>query len=183
MPVAVPFPSYRLIQFSRLMSFVTMAGIVGIAAAALLVFLIPEWTRDLLLARIGDTNIPLVIDGTTRTLGALVVAVPAAVLMYGLWQARALFDSFARGEVFDESSARRLQAFAMSVFAQALLGPMTVIGLSLAFSIANPPGQRFVAVTLSMQDYMAVIVGGILWAITHAMREATRLSDENASFV
>jgi hypothetical protein len=183
MPLVLSFPSERLVQFSRLMSFVTMAGIVGIACATLLVFLVPEWTRDLLLARIGNTNMPLVVDATTRTLGALVLAIPAGVLMFGLWQARGLFDSFARGEVFNQQSAKRLQIFAFSVFAQALLGPLTVVGLSLAFSLANPPGQRFVAVTLSMQDYLAVIVGGILWAITHAMREATRLADENASFV
>jgi hypothetical protein len=165
------------------MSFVTMAGMVGVACASLLVFLIPEWTRDFILARIGQTHMPLVIDATTRTLGALVVAIPAGVLIFGLWQARGLFDGFARGEVFNRSSAQRLQLFAFSVFAQALLGPLTVVGLSLAFSFANPPGQRFVAVTLSMQDYLAVIVGGILWAVTHAMREATRLADENASFV
>jgi len=165
------------------MSFVTTAGMVGIACASLLVFLIPEWTRDFMLARIGHTSMPLVIDATSRTLGALVVAVPVGVLMFGLWQARTLFDSFARGEVFNRSNAQRLQLFAFSIFAQALLGPLTVVGLSLAFSFANPPGQRFVAVTLSMQDYLAVIVGGILWAITHAMREATRLAAENASFV
>jgi hypothetical protein len=165
------------------MSFVTMAGIVGLSAATLLIFLNPEWARDLLLARIGETSVPLAISPMTRVFGGLVVALPAGVLIYGLWQARGLFDSFARGEVFSETSARRLQVFAMSVFAQALLGPLMVVGLSLAFSMTNPPGQRFVALTLSMQDYMAVIVGGILWAITHAMREGTRLSDENASFV
>ncbi len=183
MPLVMRFPSSRLVQFSRVMSFVTTAGIVGSACATVLVFLIPEWTRDLLLARIGQTDMPLVIDTTTRTLGALVIAVPAGVLVYGLWQARALFDGFARGEVITQESAQRLQAFAVSVFAQALLGPLTVVGLSLAFSMANPPGQRFVAVTLSAQDYMAVIVGGILWAITYAMREAIRLAEENASFV
>lgn len=183
MPAAIPFPSSRLVQFSRLMSFVSMAGIVGLAGVTMLVFLIPEWTRDLLLARIGQTDMPLVIDGTTRALGALVLAVPAGVLAYGLWQARALFDGFARGEIISQQSASRLQTFAVTVFAQAILGPLSVIGLSLAFSMSNPPGQRFVAVTLSAQDYMAVIVGGILWAITYAMREAIRLAEENASFV
>lgn len=183
MPIPVTFPSPRLIQFSRVMSFVTMAGIVGLAAAVLLIFCIPEWARNLLLTRIGQANVPLVIGPMTRILGALVVAVPAGVLMYGLWQARGMFDSFAHGEVFSEATVRRLHVFAMTVFAQALLGPLMVAGLSLAFSMANAPGQRFVAVTLSMQDYLAVIIGGILWAITHAMREGTRLSDENASFV
>ncbi|MCB8821265.1 DUF2975 domain-containing protein [Microvirga rosea] len=183
MALPVSFPSGRLVQFSRSMSLVTMAGLVGIVFANVLLILIPEWTRDLLLARVGQIDQPLVVSRTTGLLGGLVMAVPACVLMFGLWQVRCLFDSIAQGEVFSLKSADRLQAFAITVFAQALLGPLSVIGLSLVFSLANPPGQRFVAVTLSAQDYMAIVIGGVLWAVTYAMREATRLAEENASFI
>jgi hypothetical protein len=39
------------------------------------------------------------------------------------------------------------------------------------------------AVSFSIHDYFALIVGGVLFAAASVMREAARLADENASFV
>jgi hypothetical protein len=39
------------------------------------------------------------------------------------------------------------------------------------------------AITFSLHDYYALIVGGALFAIASVMREAARLADENAGFV
>ena len=39
------------------------------------------------------------------------------------------------------------------------------------------------AITFSIHDYYALIVGGVLVAVATVMREAARLADENASFV
>jgi hypothetical protein len=39
------------------------------------------------------------------------------------------------------------------------------------------------AITFSIHDYFALIVGGVLFAAASVMREAARIAEENASFV
>jgi hypothetical protein len=112
-----------------------------------------------------------------------VVAVPVAVMLYGLWNVRALFREFGQGRVFTAGAARHLQVFAVTVLAQAPLNPLISAGLSLAVSMAQESGPRMFAIGFSLHDYYALIVGGALFAIASVMREATRLADENAGFV
>ena len=49
--------------------------------------------------------------------------------------------------------------------------------------VRNPPGSRQLVIALSVHDYLALIVGGVLLAVAWIMVEATRIADENASFV
>jgi hypothetical protein len=179
--LTVPFD--RLARLSNVMAWVTTVGIVLIVVLTTAAFFIPEWTRNLLLAKLGQPGASLPITPLTRALAAAVVAVPVGVMLYGLFAVRALFREFAEGRVFTVQAARHLQTFGASVLAQALLGPLTATALSLAMSLGNPPGQRAITVALSINDYFALVVGGALFAVATMMREAARLADENASFV
>ena len=161
----------------------TTLGMVLIAAAMIAVFLIPDWTRNLLLARLGQAGQGLSLSPGHLITAAAITAVPVGVLLFGLWQVRALFLKFADGQVFTLASARLLRDFAGSVLAQAVLGPLSSTALMLAFTLNNPPGNRQLVITLSSQDYLALIVGGVLLAVSWVMVEATRIADENASFV
>lgn len=173
----------RLRRFSHVMAIMTSIGMVLIAVAICLVFVIPEWTRNLLLARLGEAGNDLALTPGHVAAGAAITAVPVAVLLYGLWQVRALFADFASGRVFTLTSARRLRDFAACVLAQAVLGPVSSTALLLAFTISNPPGSRQLGISLSVNDYLALIVGGVLLAVAWVMAEATRIADEHASFV
>ena len=105
------------------------------------------------------------------------------MLLFGLWQVRALFIEFAGGRVFTLTSAQRLRNFAVSVLAQAVLGPISSTALLLAFTFDNPPGRRQLGIALSTNDYLALVIGGVLLAVAWVMVEATRIADEHASFV
>ena len=172
----------RLRRFSRAMAMLTTLGMLLIAAAMIAVFLIPDWTRNLLLARLGQAGHGLSLSPGHLIAAAAITAVPVGVLLFGLWQVRALFLNFVDGQVFTLASARLLRNFAGSVLAQAILGPISSTALMLAFT-NNPPGNRQFVVTLSVHDYLALIVGGVLLAVAWVMVEATRIADENASFV
>ena len=173
----------RLRRFSTAMAMLTTAGMALIAAAMIAVFLIPDWTRNLLLARLGQAGQGLSLSTGHLVAAAAITAVPVGVLLFGLWQVRVLFLKFADGQVFTLASARLLRNFAGSVLAQAILGPVSSTALMLAFTLNNPPGTRQLVITLSSQDYLALIVGGVLLAVSWVMVEATRIADENASFV
>ncbi|WKA25551.1 DUF2975 domain-containing protein [Bradyrhizobium roseum] len=173
----------RLRRFSKAMAMLTTLGMLLIAAAMIAVFFIPDWTRNLLLARLGQAGQGLSLSTGHLTAAAAITAVPVGVLLFGLWQVRALFLKFADGQVFTLASARLLRHFAGSVLAQAILGPVSSTALMLAFTLNNPSGTRQLVITLSSHDYLALIVGGVLLAVSSVMVEATRIADENASFV
>ena len=86
-------------------------------------------------------------------------------------------------QVFTVEPARDLQIFAATVLAQAPLGPLTSAGLSAALSVGNPPAERAIMIAFSINDYFALIVGGVLFAAATVMREAARIAEENAGFV
>ena len=175
--------SDRLRRFSKAMAMLTMLGMLLIAIAMVLVFLIPDWTRNLLLARLGQAGLDLSLAPGRLIAGAAITAVPVGVLLFGLWQVRTLFLNFANGHVFTLASAHLLRDFAGSVLAQAILGPIASTALMLAFTLNNPPGKSQLVISLSVHDYLALIVGGVLLAVAWVMVEATRIADENASFV
>ncbi len=173
----------RISRLARAMEIVTGIGILLVVALGVLAFVIPDWTRNLLLAKLGQVGAALPVTPAARLAAAAVVAVPLAVMLYGLWSVRALFREFAQGHVFTERAARHLQTFAVTVALQAPLGPLTSAGLSVAVSLVNQGGERMHAITFALHDYFALIVGGVLFAVARVMREAARLADENASFV
>ena len=47
----------------------------------------------------------------------------------------------------------------------------------------NPPGQRRLVLGFGWEDYLCLLFGGLLFAVSWAMAEARRLETENASFV
>jgi hypothetical protein len=178
-----PAPMDRLKRMARIMSMVTIIGIGAVVILTILGLLITDWTRNLLLAKLGLAGAELPVAPSARFVIAIIIAVPVGVILYGLFAVRALFAEFALGHVFTARSARYLQIFAATVLAQAPLGPLTTLALTSALTFGNPPGQRMVAVAFSLNDLFALIIGGVLYAAATVMREAARIAEENASFV
>jgi Protein of unknown function (DUF2975) len=179
----MPDSTNRLRRLCMIMKAITTVGIGMIALAMIAVFFIPDWTRNFLLAHLGQAGTDLPLTPGRITAAALITAIPVGVMLYGLWQARLLFADFADGQLFTLTNARRLRDFAASVLAQAVLGPLSSTALLLAFTLHNGPGERHLAIALSSNDYIALIIGGVLLAVAWVMVEATRVADENASFV
>ena len=179
--LSVPFD--RLSRLARVMEVTTTIGIVLITVLIVVAFFIPDWTRNIALARLGQAGAHLPITPLTRAVAAVVIAVPVGVMLYGLFAVRSLFREFAQGRVFTTDAARHLQTFGATVLAQAPLGPLTSAALSAALSLGNPPGERAIMIAFSSNDYFALIIGGALFAVATVMREAARLADENKGFV
>jgi hypothetical protein len=55
--------------------------------------------------------------------------------------------------------------------------------LGLTLTWANPPGQRVLIFTFSIEDFMVAVFGGLVLAIGHVMVEATRLAEDNRQIV
>jgi MFS-type transporter involved in bile tolerance (Atg22 family) len=178
-----PLANDRLIRLSRAMVWVTTVGIVLVVVLSALGAFIPEWTRNIVLVKLGQAGAALPITPLGRALTAAVLVVPIGVMVHGLLAVRRMFRAFGQGEVLAPGPTRDLQIFAATVLAQAPLGPLTSAALSVVLTIGNPPGERAFMIAFSISDYFVLIVGGVLFAAASVMREAARIADENASFV
>jgi hypothetical protein len=173
----------RIARLARVMEWVTLIGIVLAVVLPALAVVIPEWTRNLVLAMLGSAGVYLPLTPGGRVAAAFVISVPAGVMIYGLLAVRRMFAGFARGEIFTEQAARHLQVFAATVLAQSLLGPLTSVGLALALSLNGPFGKPEFMMAFSSNNYFALIVGGVLLAAATIMREVAQLAEDNARFI
>src|ERR1700741_5472105 len=93
-------PLNRLACLSRVMEIINALGIVLVLVLTVAYLLIPDGSRNLLLAKLGQVGAALPVTPQARLAAALVVAIPVAVLLYGLLNVRALFREFGGGRVF-----------------------------------------------------------------------------------
>ncbi|MDR0201513.1 MAG: DUF2975 domain-containing protein [Delftia acidovorans] len=123
------------------------------------------------------------LDMAARWRTALVSLLPVGCGLYALRQLWTLFGEYLQGRVFGMGAQGALMRFAWTVLAGALALPFTRALMSVAASMGNPPGQRFVTVGLYWHDGLLVLLGVVLVSIAHVMLQAQRIAEENAGFV
>lgn len=178
------FPAVgKLGRLSAVMCVVVALGGALAEIALLWIWLGADLVRDIVVPRIGLASAPVDLGGGARLAGFAISMVPMAVLFYLLHQAYQLFDSYRVGNVFSALAPIRLRRMGLSMITLAILRPMTGTALALALTAANPPGQRYLALAISLDDYMIAALGGLILAIGHVMVEASRLAEENRQFI
>jgi hypothetical protein len=111
-------------------------------------------------------------------------SLPGVLLaLYGLLQAWHLFGAYGRGVVFGREAGVRLRRLGWVFIAMAFVRPLAQTVLVLLLSWHNPPGQRRLVLGFGWEDYLCLLFGGLLLAVSWAMVEATRIEAENAGFV
>ncbi|MEQ8815335.1 MAG: DUF2975 domain-containing protein [Thalassobaculum sp.] len=173
----------RLMRLAGLLRWMLLAVAAAIPAAALLIaVLAPQWV----LQRAGLAGLPLDLAAGDpwRLRAAIAVgAVPSLVLIWGLARLSTLFRRVAEGEVFSEPGARALRDFAVAVLAHAALAPPAHTAVVLVLTLANPPGQRQLAIALGSDDVAGVVIGLVFLAVAWILREGRRIADENALMI
>ncbi len=177
-------PSLRLQRHARVVHALILAG----AALLLLqpVLLLLGFDRSWLdlfgaTSFLGLPDLPA--DAAARWRTALASLLPVGGGLYALRQLWRLFDEYGHGRVFGAAAQEALARFAWAVLLLALLLPLARGLMTVAFSLSNPPGQRFLAISFVWFDGLHILFGAVLVAIAHVMVEARRLADDNAGFV
>lgn len=116
-------------------------------------------------------------------MGLIVSSIPAGVLVVGLYRLQALFGLYRRARFFTETNVRHLRAFAICLFVNALLLPLTGSALSVVLTMSNPPGERMLNVSVSSSHIATAFMGAVFMIIAGIMLEGRRLADENAEIV
>ena len=91
------------------------------------------------------------------------------------------------GEKVTTAKAQRalesLRSFARWMTAAAIVSPLSNAVLSVLATLGNAPGHRQLSVNISSEDYVMLLFGGVVLAISSVMAEAARLAEDNAGFV
>lgn len=175
-PTGVPSP--WLIAAVRLLC--GLGGVVLIGVP-LWFWLSPEWIAQwsVQLAGVSQTTI----DARAQLFGGLASLLPVAIGLATLWQLWRLFGEYAQGAVFGRPALAHLRRFAWALLAAAIVTPLYRGLVSMVLTMGNPPGQRLLVLSLSWNDYMAVLLAAVLLAIATVMQGAVLLSEENQGFV
>lgn len=170
----------------RLSALMCVAVAVGGALAEIAlawVWLTPSLVEAYVVPELRLQGVPVALDVPTRLLAFAVSMIPMSVLLIMLHCAYRLFDDFRLGLVFTVDAVIGLRRIGSCILALAVLRPVTATLLSLILTWSNPPGQRILALSLGVDDYMAATLGGLVFAIGYVMADAARIADDNRQIV
>jgi hypothetical protein len=126
----------------------------------------------------------LAIDRQSTRFALLLALLPALILFlltaHGIYR---LFHRFGQGRILDSESARQLGNIGWFLFASAEVAILTRTLVVLALTWNNPPGQRQLAISISLNDFMLLLFGLFVLAFAQVIKEAARIADENRGFV
>lgn len=128
-------------------------------------------------------DLPLGIQPWQRIAGALICLIPTLLLSYGLLRARRCLLAFARGDFFAAEAVKGLRGYAAATFWAAIAGILSVPVLSVAVTLANPPGHKELSADLSGAQVLNLLAAGIVWVIASAMARAAKIARENEQFI
>ncbi|WP_431113289.1 DUF2975 domain-containing protein [Variovorax paradoxus] len=175
-------PSFHLRRHAQLVRTLIFAGAALLLAQPVLLLVFDRGLE--LLGSASFLGLPsLPTDPSARWRTAVVSVLPVGGGLYSLWQLWRLFTEYGNDRVFGAVAQDAFMRFAWSVLLLALLLPLARGLMTVALSIGNPPGLRFVSITIEWFDCLHILFGAVLVAIARVMAEARRLADDNAGFV
>ncbi|MDJ0825208.1 MAG: DUF2975 domain-containing protein [Rhodobacter sp.] len=162
----------------QVLATVAMALLAVTVALALLVFDLPQALREAAGLEPGAQIVP-----ATRFAAAAVGAVPVLATIYALGHMSALFGLYAKGETLTPPCARHIRRIGAGLLAVAALQFLTRPAQVALVSLANPPGERVLAISLGSADWALVLAGGLLLTIGWVMGEAARIAEDHQAIV
>ena len=179
----VPLSSQRVRRISRWMVAACWALLIGLPL--LLVF---YWATASEAQLAGHANLPAQallgpVTGWQRVAGAAVTALPLALLLAGVWQARRCFGMFARGQVFTLQATALLGRFAGWVAWAALAALLASSATSVLLTLNNPPGLRHLSIGVGSDHIFTLFFAGLVWLMAAVIAQGQSLAEENEGFV
>ncbi|HHZ07998.1 MAG TPA: hypothetical protein GX405_04370 [Rhizobiales bacterium] len=142
----------------------------------------PGWTGQFILDRLGLPKSARLSEPTVRLL-AVAFALQAALMLWGLHVLRRAFHEIALNDIVGARSARLMRlsgtVFLLNAAAMVLAPPL----VSLLISIDLPAGQRFLAISFSTAELLALVVSGTLIVFGHLLAVAAEVDDDNRHII
>lgn len=173
--MSTPDRERRLRRAATAMGAVTLVLAVGLVAATIATWLGNGWPQ----MPAGAAE-----PGATQRILALAIGLPIlGVMLWALWNAFHLFRAYrAGGVLFRVETGQRLRRIGVALLVVPLVSVVTnaVNGVVLTWHI---PQGRQLAIGISSDAILLLIVGAIVTMIGWTMTEAARIADEHRQFV
>ena len=115
----------------------------------------------------------------SRLLGVLIDSISLALLLWGCICFIKLLHYYQRGEIFTSDTITLFNKISRIAFAWALYEPFKFTLLSIVTSLAHQEGTRVIALGLTSNDVIHIVIVGFFLIITSLMQEAYTLKNEN----
>lgn len=184
MPAVALSPIHRVKRIARVMKYVIGAGMLVCAVCPFAIWGLPA-LRTQLFYSLNLSPDQVALPQAAIIGGFLLSSVFFAVMCLALFRALSLFRCYERGEVFSLAAITHIRAFAMGLLSLGLLAPVLRTLLVLDLTLGHPTGQnlRILSIGISQADYLLVVFGGLLLAVSWVMVEAARAVEENREIV
>ena len=175
--------SGKLVKASRVMTWLSAAGVMIVPLITAVLFLFPD-VAQVLDIHISHLGAPLTSAAPlANRVGALLCEiVPLAIAVWGLLALTRLFNLFAKGEVFSTPALRALSQVTAALFWSVLVSFIAQAPISY-FLTRTGSGHPEISLTFGSDDVEVLFLAGVALVIARVMAEAARMADENASFV
>lgn len=173
----------RIRRLARPMALLATLALVAIPLGLFAALLGGFFDETRLRDHFGHVTLPETIGtlGWGVSYGVGVVSVGLGLL--ALWHMRTLFILYAHGEILGKDAALAIRRIGLTLLGLAVFSVLGHTLIILALTADNPPGHRSLSVGISTNEVFLFFASGLLVAIGWAMVEATRIADENRSFV
>ena len=182
--VEADFPALnRVRKASRVLKLMTTLGAMAVLGAAIAIATVPGWFDPIIHQAFPELGLQGPIAPAKRAGMIALMALPLAIVLFGLWHVRLLFGSYERGEIFTGAAARHIRLVGLAMAVNAVVSVFAHTLGSVLLTYDNGPGTRQVSISLGSDQYMLLLTGGLLIVIGWIMGEAARLSDEHRQIV
>lgn len=115
----------------------------------------------------------------TRVFTLFVSLIPTLAVLNIIELLIRLFNCYEHLEVFSSKVVSIYKSLGNALvywfIAKLIYGPL----ITLTLSYNNPPGERFIGVSIDTLDFLALVTGAIVIAIASVMQKAKEISEEN----
>ena len=184
-PVLAPprlLPPGRFHRTARIGRALVLAGAALFLGNALGTWLLPDYAVRIITSQ-THAGIIGPLTPTTRVLYVLWDIPSLAVILMALFRLWQLFGEYLQSRIFSARALASLRSFARWTLAAAFLSPVYRAVLSVLVTLQNGPGKRELTLDLTSDDYMTLLLGVAVLAISSVMAEAARIAEDNEGFV
>jgi len=169
-------------RLAGLMSWATGGTIAALLTAFVFIWMTDD-NRQVFLGKylVGIENIG--ISDTVLFTGFLLNLALLSILLYGLYQVLRFFNLYRTGDLFPPGAGGFLARFGVALIflapAQILFNSFT----SVLFSLHLPEGKKQLAVSISSDNLLLLIVGGLIFMVGHLLNSASAVAEDNRHII
>jgi hypothetical protein len=178
-----PDPLQRIRRNSRLMAWACVLIIMALPVALAAYWSTVTSTELAVQGSLPSLAIQQQLLPWQRWSAGATMAVPLALMLVGVWQARLCFAHFAQGLVFTAQVARYLRNAAAFMAIAGVAAVVCGAAASVILTWTNAPGTRQLSIAFSSNHIFTLFFAALIWMMADVIAKGRALVEENESFV